>query len=197
MRKAFILLLLVSTQLFAKNITEIRDILKHVETNYRPHMIGDGGDSYGILQIQQGAIDDVNRVYGTDYNHQDAFDITCAEEIFELYITIWTKNLEKKQQRAATEEDIVRIWNGGPQGWRRSGTLKYLSKYNQYKKDMSLNTRQCYVSGRVGTITATYNHTVDIYVYKFRRVIEGVSRKAIRLIPIPKKPTQLQLKLDI
>lgn len=197
MRKTLILFLLCSTSLYASNITEIRDILKHVETNHNPEAIGDGGDSYGILQIQLGAIKDVNKAYGTDYNHLDAFDITCAEEIFELYVKLWSSKLEKREARAATEEDIVRIWNGGPRGWKRNGTLPYLSKYNKYKKEMSLNTRQCYVTGKMGTITATYSSTVDIYVFKLRKVLHGVNRNSIRLIPIPKKKKQNQLKLEL
>jgi hypothetical protein len=123
--------------MMASSLSEIRDVLKHVETNYNPDLIGDSGKSFGILQIQQGAIDDVNRVYGTDYIHQDAFDINCAEEIFELYIKLWTSKLEKRQNRAATEEDIVRIWNGGPQGWRRDSTLDYLKKYKYYKAELA------------------------------------------------------------
>jgi len=129
----------------ASNSKEIIHILKYVETEHNPQAVGDYDSigvpkSYGILQIQQIAIDDVNRKYGTSYTHQDAFDIECAEEIFELYIQMWTTHLEKKQGRQATEEDIVRIWNGGPQGWRRNSTLKYLKKYREYKKKHKFKT---------------------------------------------------------
>jgi len=181
----------------SNNLHEIRDILKHVETDHRPSIIGDGGDSYGILQIQQGAITDVNRIYGTSYVHADAFDIECSEEIFELYIKHWTGKLEKREAREATEEDIVRIWNGGPQGWRRKSTLDYLFRYKKYKLDMSLNTRNCYVTGKVGTIVATYTHTVDIYVYKLKRVRYGVSRNHIKLMPLPVPPVNIQLALAL
>ena len=197
MEKLFILLLLSTNLVMGSNLHEIRDILKHVETDYNPEIIGDFGKSYGILQIQQGAISDVNRIYGTSYVHDDAFDISCAEEIFELYIKHWTSNLEKKQAREATEEDIVRIWNGGPQGWRRKSTLDYLHRYKKYKLDMSLNTRNCYITGKVGTIVATYTHTVDIYVFKLKRVKYGVSKKVIKLIPEPIKPVNTQLALAL
>jgi hypothetical protein len=111
------------------NFTEVREVLKHVETDYNPEAIGDNGASFGILQIQQGAIDDVNEKFGTSYTHEDAFDVQCAEEIFDLYILRWSKHLEKKEGRKATVEDVVRIWNGGPGGYKKNSTLKYLARY--------------------------------------------------------------------
>jgi len=197
MKKLWILLLFITTLTMGSNLHEIRDILKHVETDYRPEIIGDFGKSYGILQIGQKVITDVNRIYGTSYVHGDAFDINCAEEIFELYIKYWTGKLEKREAREATEEDIVRIWNGGPQGWRRNSTLDYLHRYKKYKIDMSLNTRNCYITGKVGTIVATYNYTVDIYVFKLKRIKYGVSKKSIKLIPPPVKPVNIQLALAL
>jgi hypothetical protein len=140
MKKILLGLLLVTVTANASKMSiEISSILKYVESEHNAQALGDYNEagipkSYGILQIQQVAIDDVNRKYGTNYTHQDAFDISCAEEIFDLYTEMWAEHLEKKQGRAATEEDIVRIWNGGPQGWRRSSTLGYLNKYWEYKK---------------------------------------------------------------
>ena len=133
MKRLFILVLLINSSLFASNLKEIRFIIKHVETNFRMDIIGDGGDSFGILQIQQGVITDVNRVFGTDYVHEDAFDERCADEIFKLYISIWSKKLERREKRPVTEEDIVRMWNGGPRGYQKRSTLDYLERYYNYK----------------------------------------------------------------
>jgi hypothetical protein len=148
MKNLFIItLLLISTAMAAtENISEIRDILKEVETNHNPEKVGDFVNgiptSYGILQIQKGAIDDVNEKFGTSYTHQDAFDITCAEEIFELYIKRWTTHLKKKEGREATAEDIVRIWNGGPRGYLRESTKSYLAKYKKYRYLCELKKRE-------------------------------------------------------
>ena len=167
-----------------------------METEYNPDATGDDGMSWGILQIQLNAIKDVNRKYGTTYMHQDAFDETCAEEIFELYIEMWTDHLEKKQGRPATEEDVVRIWNGGPRGWKRSGTLNYLKKYRKYKKKHTMNNRKVIVNGKMGLVKATYTHTCDIFIFNTRKIMVGVSRKCIRLLPKEVKkgdPDQFQL----
>jgi len=195
MRKLIIGLLLVTGALNANNLKQISHILKYVETEYNPDATGDGGMSWGILQIQLNAIKDVNRKYGTTYTHQDAFDENCAEEIFELYIEMWTEHLEKKEGRAATEEDVVRIWNGGPRGWKRSGTLDYLKKYRKYKKKHTMNKRKVLVNGKMGLVTATYTHTCDIFMFKTRTVMTSVSRRYITLLPKEVKgdPNQLAL----
>lgn len=147
MKRLFIIaLLLVSTAMTAKvNISEITEILKQVETNHNPDALGDFNEdgiplSYGILQIKQIAIDDVNRYYKTQYKHEDAFNVECAEEIFELYTGMWAKRLERKEGRKATAEDIVRIWNGGPNGYKRKSTVAYHLKYKNYRYIWKIKT---------------------------------------------------------
>jgi hypothetical protein len=199
MRKILMLVLLISTSITANNINNIREVLKHVETSYNSDLIGDGGASFGILQIQKGVILDINRKFGTDYTHQDAFEVNCAEEIFELYIQMYTDKLEKREARAATEEDIVRIWNGGPRGYQRSSTLGYLVKYKETKEKLTMAKRKCYVRGKMGAIMENYTHTVDVFMFKTRKMMYGVSKKYIHMVPQPAKITgnTNQLKLMI
>ena len=192
MKRLFILVLLISNNLFANNLQEIRYILKHVETNFRPNMIGDGGDSFGILQIQEGAIQDVNRVFGTSYVHSDAFDEACSGEIFELYISIWIKKLEKREKRPVTEEDIVRIWNGGPRGYQKHSTLDYLDKYYEYKDKLIMEKRNVLVNNKKGVIMEAYTHTYDIFMYKTKEMRYGVSRNVVKILP--KVITQKQIR---
>ena len=140
----FILLLFTITATADSRLPEIREILKWVESENNPDAVGDYVNgvpqSYGILQIKEIVIKDVNRKYGTSYTHQDAFDVSCAEEIFDLYIKMWTAKLRKREGRPATTEDIVRIWNGGPRGYRKHSTLKHYNKYLRYRKNRYLYT---------------------------------------------------------
>jgi len=198
-------LLLFTTMVIANSkLPEIRDTLKWVETNHDPHAIGDGGASYGILQIKQIAIDDVNRKFGTSYKHEDAFKIKCAEEIFTLYISMWADHLEKKEGREATIEDMVRIWNGGPRGYKKSSTINYYYKYLKYKKngylcDMKQNKQKCCIDGKLGVVTNRYTHTVDVYLFKSKRHMVGVHRKYVKLLPLEKlpiNPAQLVINYD-
>jgi hypothetical protein len=113
-------------------------VLKHVETNNRPDAIGDNGKAYGVLQIHKVAIIDVNRYYGTNYRHQDAFDVVCAEEIFNLYIGLGITLFRNRNRcRSPTEQDMVRMWNGGIySGHRRDTTIKYYNRYLKLKKKL-------------------------------------------------------------
>ena len=134
------LLILLSLSSFAStpDLNSIVEILKHVETNYNTEAIGDNGKAYGILQIHKIVIDDVNRIYGTTYIHQDAFNEVCAVEVFNLYIKAGIKRYEALRCRSPTEQDVVRFWNGGIySGYKKKSTLKYYRKYIQYKTKLN------------------------------------------------------------
>ena len=193
MKRLFIIaLLLFTTGVFADaNISNIRETLKHVETQHNPAAMGDYVNgipmSYGILQIQQGAIDDVNKEFGTSYTHEDAFSEACSEEIFDLYIQKWANHLEKRQNRTATAEDIVRIWNGGPNGYLRHSTIKYFEKYKKYRYLCNMeNKRKCLVGDKLGIVTASYTHTLDVFLFKDRRHMTGVHKRYVKLLPLEK-----------
>lgn len=184
-----IAVLLFTTAMMAEvKLPEIREVLKHVETNYNPDVIGDNGTSFGILQIRQIAIDDVNQKCGTSYSHEDAFDVTCSEEIFDLYVTIWSDKLEIRHGREATVEDIVRIWNGGPRGYQKNSTKHYYNKFINYSYLCNMATksdnRKCFVGGKLGIVTKRYTHTVDVFLFKSKRTMYGVHKKYVKMLPV-------------
>ena len=201
----FALLLFSTVAIADERLPEIREVLKWVESEHNPEAIGDEGASYGILQIQADAIKDVNRKYGTSYTHEDAFNIKCAEEIFDLYIKMWTTKLEKREGRDSTVKDIVRIWNGGPKGYKKESTLIYYNKYLKYKKnrylcDMKDNKQKCLIDGKLGLVTARYTHTMDIYLFKEKKYMYGVHKKYVKLLPLEKTPhdsAQLEIRYEI
>lgn len=118
----------------AESYDQIIEVLKHVETNNRPDMIGDNGDSYGVLQIQWGAVQDVNRYFGTDYTHDMMFQVECAEEVTKLYMQMGAELYFKRTGQQPTEEVLVRNHNGGIyRGYRINATLPYYRKYLKFK----------------------------------------------------------------
>jgi len=131
MRKfLFIGLLFLSLHITAKDYEEIVEVLKYVETLNQPHLIGDNGDSFGVLQVQKGAVEDVNRYYGTDYKHEDMFQVECAEEVTTLYMKMGADLYRKKYNKEATVEVLVRNHNGGIyRGHRVRATIKYYKTY--------------------------------------------------------------------
>ena len=100
--------------------------ITYVESRGDNSAVGDGGLAYGSLQIHKGVVLDVNRVYGTNYTHHDAFDRAAAVDLFHKYLAIYA--IERRLGRQPTREDKARIWNGGPNGFRKDATRRYWAK---------------------------------------------------------------------
>ena len=100
--------------------------LEQVESKGDPKAIGDKGKAFGILQIWEVVIIDVNRAKGTSYVHADAFDPVKARAICRAYLSIYCT--ERRLGRKPTMEDAARIWNGGPNGHKKAATEKYWQK---------------------------------------------------------------------
>lgn len=128
-KKNYLIIILIVTAVlaFAKEPPErLIDALAVVESSNNPNAVGDGGRAYGLLQIWEPIVLDVNANFGTRYTHSDAFDPVKAREICRKYLSIYAT--EKRLGREPTLQDYARIWNGGPNGYRKVSTLKYWSK---------------------------------------------------------------------
>jgi len=87
--------------------------------------------AYGRLQIRQICVDDVNRRYGTKYQAKDCLgNPKLSYWICRVYIDMWAT--EKRLGRKSTNKDMARIWNGGPQGWKKKATEQYWLNVRQY-----------------------------------------------------------------
>ena len=101
-----------------------------VESNGRVDAVGDGGKAIGILQIHACVIVDVNRVHGTSFSLDDRENPDKSLDIAYLYLSHWGKSYQRKTGNAPTTETLSRIWNGGPNGWKKEATVKYWNKVN-------------------------------------------------------------------
>lgn len=97
-----------------------------VESSGRDHVVGDGGHARGPLQIHAAVIRDVNRIHGTHYTHQQMTNRADACRVCTLYLSTYATR--ERLGHTPTDEDRARIWNGGPEGWRRPTTLGYWSR---------------------------------------------------------------------
>jgi hypothetical protein len=101
-----------------------------VESNGNDQAIGDthlAQKAYGCLQIRQPVCDDVNHRYGTNYQASDCLgNRELSMKIYQDYIGIYAT--AKRLGHEPANEDMARIWNGGPNGYRRSSTLGYWEK---------------------------------------------------------------------
>ena len=137
MRYLLVVLLSLTLSSFSApdRLEKIYQVLKYVESNNNPEAVGDNGKAHGVLQIHKICVDDINRVYNTDYTHQQAFDETHSREMFHLYIKFGIRLFKIKYCRSPTEEEIVRMWNGGIyRGYRIKATKKYYKRYIQFKR---------------------------------------------------------------
>lgn len=80
--------------------------------------------AYGPLQIRKPYLDDVNKANGTYYVPRDMLgNRRLSIWVFEKYMDIYAS--EKMLGRPARNEDIARIHNGGPQGYKSEATKEY------------------------------------------------------------------------
>lgn len=111
--KYLVLLLMFIAQLVASDIDSFIVALEKVESNQNTQAIGDNGRAFGILQIHAITVEDYNRIYGTNYQHEDVFNPEIARKICKGYLSHYTKHLESPNFK-----DFSFIWNGGPSGWK-------------------------------------------------------------------------------
>lgn len=126
---------LFSLSTYSKNVTQIMEVLKVVESNNKVNAIGDNGKAFGILQIHKVCVDDINRFYGTDYTHEDAFDISCSEEMFHLYINMGISRYKKRNGVEPSEKRTVQFWNFGI--YQKPYDNGYYKKYKKSKKNLA------------------------------------------------------------
>lgn len=109
-------------------LTFLIPVLIIVESGGNDNAIGDEGKAVGCLQIHECVIQDVNRVYKTTFTKEDRLNREKSIQICTLYLTYYGEKYEKKTGKKATEEVLARIWNGGPNGWKKESTIKYWNK---------------------------------------------------------------------
>jgi len=105
--------------------TPLQSAIWQVETNQCESDCpkGDGGDARGPMQIHECCWEDVKRD-GEKYSDCEGLDYSF--EIFQRYMLRYAT--ERRLGRSVTDQDRSRIWNGGPNGWRKQSTEVYWEK---------------------------------------------------------------------
>ena len=129
----FITLILIVGMSFILNATpsnKLIDAICKVESNNGMYVVGDNGKDIGCLQIWKTVVDDVNKYSKVKYTYADRYDKVKSYEMFKLYIGHYAT--QKRLGRKPTNEDMARIWNGGPNGYKKTSTIKYWNKVKKY-----------------------------------------------------------------
>lgn len=121
---------------FMNEFPGLIEAMIQVESGGDDNAIGDKNlkhKAYGCLQIRQPYVDDTNRVYKTRYLAKDCLgDRSLSMLLMKRYMAIYAT--PKRLGRAPTAEDIARIHNGGPDGYKKPATEAYWSKVKQHYK---------------------------------------------------------------
>lgn len=83
-------------------------------------------DAHGRYQIRAAALADANRILCTDYTLADCHDPAVAARIVRAYLGHYGANLS-----APTPTALARIWNGGPNGYKRDATRGYAERFHR------------------------------------------------------------------
>lgn len=97
-----------------------------IESNGNNDAIGDNGAAFGCLQMHAAYVQDAAEHAGEDWTHEDAFDRATAIQIITAYMARYAT--EDRLGRPPTAEDIARIHNGGPNGYKKTATDQYWIK---------------------------------------------------------------------
>lgn len=91
--------------------------------------IGDGGRAVGILQIHRGVVADVRDKCGLDVTWPESCrDPETSRAICSAYLTYWGARYTRETGKPATAEVLAKIWNAGPNGWRKKNAERYWDK---------------------------------------------------------------------
>ena len=90
--------------------------------------------AYGVCQIRQPYLTDVNRIAGTSHSLKEvqespALSRWCVVTYVRHYGAIYTKKTGKQMDL----EVAARIHNGGPNGWKRKTTVAYWKKFQEFQ----------------------------------------------------------------
>lgn len=133
----FVVTVLVALIGSAKGATvsdALLDALEQVESGGNEHAVGDNGWAIGCLQIHECVVDEVNRLFGwtCDWEYH-CFHRETSRAICRAYLQHWGAVYERRHPgKTADDQVLARIWNGGPNGWRKPATLAYWTKVSKH-----------------------------------------------------------------
>ena len=101
-------------------------ILATIESNCNPSAVGDNFEALGMLQMHPAYVRDASEFANENWKHTSALDELTAIRIFRAYMARYAT--EERLGRPVTYEDIARIHNGGPNGYKKLSTIPYWNK---------------------------------------------------------------------
>ena len=109
------------------NIDNLLNVIAIVESDCNDNAIGDNGKAIGRYQIHKDYWTDGCEFLKVNWKYpKDAKDPIKAKAVVCAYFQKYGKN--------RTIEQLARIHNGGPKGWKKKSTVKYWKKVERNLK---------------------------------------------------------------
>lgn len=122
------------------NSTRLFEAVAQVESGRNPDKVNEKEDAVGYAQLRKIAVDDVNRIVGQHrFTYADRYSVEKSREMFDVYTAYWGAVYHRKTGNAVTPEIIARIYNGGPNGYKKESTVKY---WNLVKSALDAQEKQ-------------------------------------------------------
>ena len=117
------LILALAAPLGTTNHDALIDAVHMVESSGRTGpILGDGGAALGPLQIHRACWQDAN----LPGRYADCADLEYSKRVFRAYMA--RSATARRLGRPVTDQDRARIWNGGPNGYKKRATINYWTK---------------------------------------------------------------------
>ena len=115
-----------ATAVTDKEMDRVLAAIRIVESNNNPDAVGDSGNAIGVYQIWTSYWKDATERSGIGGVYLDCYKPDYADRIVRAYMARYAN--ARRLGRPVTIEDIARIHNGGPNGYKKKATLKYWEK---------------------------------------------------------------------
>ena len=115
-----------ATAVTDKEMDRVLAAIRVVESNNNPGAVGDNGNAIGVYQIWTSYWKDATERSGIGGVYLDCYKPDYADRVVRAYMARYAT--ERRLGRPVTMEDIARIHNGGPNGYKKNATLKYWEK---------------------------------------------------------------------
>jgi len=125
--KYLILLAVIAGSCYAAVPDKLLNAIEQVESGGNSQAIGDHGNAIGSFQIWKIYVDDVNRILGEKkYTYKDRLSRSKSREMVKVYISHYAT--KKRLKHEPTLQDMARIHNAGPNGYKKQCSKKYWLK---------------------------------------------------------------------
>ena len=115
-----------TSALSERDMNRVLAAIRIVESNNDPSAVGDNGNAIGVYQIWRSYFRDAVEFGNLDLEYRDCFVPVHADTVVRSYMRRYAT--ERRLGRPVTMQDIARIHNGGPNGYKKQATVKYWKK---------------------------------------------------------------------